>query len=132
MTRMLFGVVVALILAMVFPGGTAHGPMTEDAKKEKRFFNCIRAMDAADQDGDDKLSKDEYSTFVRKLALAMFEDDSVLDSDDELPQEVTQLYDKLIAASGSEEGATHINIFGASLKEIQFVNEATLEKLHAV
>jgi hypothetical protein len=130
---MLFGAVMALLLAMV-PCGTAFGPMTESEKKEARFFNCIRAMQYADQDGDMHLTDGEYAPFVKKLSWLMFEDDSVLEPGDELPEDLVKLYKVLVAKSGatSVDFGKVIDIYGASVERIGSVSEDRLEKLHSV
>jgi hypothetical protein len=130
MRRMLFG---AGWLSTLVPFATAFGPMTESQKKESRFFDCIRAMEAADEDRDLKLTKDEYTPFVKKLSSLMFKDDSVLEPGDKLPQDFTELYKKLIVESGGT--ADKIDIYGASLTgegSIEAVSGDRLEQLHNI
>ena len=137
MTNMLMGRSAAVVLGMMWimlipPCLQAYGPMTEYEKKESRFFDCIRSMEEANTDGDHTLTKEEFPVFVTKLAYIMFEDDSILELDEELPKEVLQLFPKLIVESEAESGAKAINVYGASLMGLATVNEHRLKTLHKV
>ena len=62
---------------------TAYGPETESQKKEDRFIHCLLAMEEANVDQDDRLTRDEYQPFIRYLSQLMFEEEVIQEG--ELP-----------------------------------------------
>lgn len=107
----------------------AYGPETESQKKEDRFIHCLLAIEEANVNQDDRLTRDEYQPFIRYLSQLMFDDEVVHEG--ELPLALGHLYNNLITASGGSGNAHSIDIFGAQMDQI-FLNEVSEDRLHAL
>jgi len=110
----LLGAIIRLTISSV----SAFGPQTESEKKSARYFKCVVAIEDSDVNNDDKISREEFQPFVHQLATSLFGGDSPI-TDDTLPQELQQLYDPLVVASGvkddSRVGVREINVYGANM-----------------
>jgi len=120
----------ALSLLTATNSVVAYGPKTESQKKEERFIHCILAIEEADTDKDDRLSRHEYQPFVQFLSTLMF--DEVIIEKDELPREIGHMFPQLIEASGAPKGSKSVDIFGARMDELNVISQDRLEDLHAL
>lgn len=97
----------------------AFGPKTESQKREERYIKCILAIEDADKDDDDKISREEFQPFVKALGGLLFAANPIHGED--LPQDLAELYKPLVVASGGEGKGGEIDVFGASVTEVRWL-----------
>ena len=102
---------------------SAWCPPEESYQQQDQFFKCARTMDAADQNGDDRLDYSEFQNYVRYLALTLytiplFKDDGLMHPpgfDGEA------LFELLVEAGGNvvdENGEYKIDIYGSNIEDV--------------
>ena len=88
---------------------TALGPKTNTQINEDRFIHCLLAIDRADANSDNRLSREEFSSFTKQYHKAIFDDD--------LEEDVSNIYTALVTISSST--TQEIDVYGADYLDVR-------------
>ena len=129
----LFYTLLFVALAVIRTG--AYGPQSKVQKRESRFFDCILAIEAADADQDDRLSKQEtakfFATFYQNL-LADKASAIVTPYTGDMSTDVEKMYAGLVGLSDPPQGVTEIDVYGANVMDLPMVDESRLNALRGI
>jgi len=93
-------------------------PPSEQDQWQDQFFKCVRTMDAADTEGNDRLNYSEYKKFVRYFAMTLYT--IPLFTSGVVPESFKDLFQALIEMSGAENenGYMEIDIYGSNIEDV--------------
>ena len=107
------------LLLVIAHSASGWCPPQERDQLQDQFFKCVRTMDAADQNGDDRLDYIEYENYVKYLALTLYV--VPLFKDGLIPEEFEDLFGSLVQINGgvvNENGAPEIDIYGSNINDV--------------
>lgn len=124
-----FWYITILFLGIAQLSAFAWCPPEESHKQQDQFFKCVRTMDAADQNGDDRLDYNEFQNYVRYLALTLYT--VPLFKDGLMPQDFDgeSLFGALVEAGGNamdENGYSQIDIYGSNIEDVSDVSNVVI------
>lgn len=109
--------------------------MGPSPKRESLFFDCILAIEEADINQDDRLSKQEAAIFFTSFYQLLLADKAsaiMAPSTGDMTTDVEKMYPGLVKLSEPPKGVTEIDVYGASVMELPMAAEPRLKALRAV